>query len=150
MKCSVDGCCSSVTCKGFCNVHYQRWHRTGSTERKMVNWHGGRYRHEQGYIRVHIGNNEYRMEHVLKAEKALGKPLPADAVVHHMNGDPGDNETPWNLVVCPDQDYHLLLHRRAQALGYEPIGGFKLAKKPSRKPVRGGDLMTTEEAEDGA
>lgn len=99
----------------------------------MKNWHGGSYKHEQGYIRVHVGGNKYRMEHVLIAEKALGKPLPPKAIVHHMNGDPGDNKTPWNLVVCPDQDYHLLLHRRAQALGYEPIGGFKMATKPGKR-----------------
>lgn len=113
----------------MCKIHYLRVYRTGQTERKMLNWHSGSYRHEQGYIRVHVGDNQYRMEHVLMAEKALGKPLPPEAVVHHVNGDPGDNKTPWNLVVCPDQDYHLLLHRRAQALGYEPIGGFGMAAK---------------------
>jgi hypothetical protein len=73
------------------------------------------------------------MEHVLFAERALGRELPDGAVVHHVNGDPAANKTPWNLVLCPDQDYHLLLHRRAQALGYEPLGGFKRAKKPPRK-----------------
>ena len=132
IKCSVDGCESIDYSKGMCKIHYSRVHRTGQTERKMLNWHGGSYRREQGYIRVHVGGDQYKMEHVLMAEKALGKPLPAGAVVHHVNGAPGDNKTPWNLVVCPDQNYHLLLHRRAQALGYEPVGGFKMAAKKRR------------------
>ena len=132
MACLVDGCDRIVKARSLCQMHYIRFRKYGDFDRRMQNWHAGRYRHEQGYIRVHVGNNQYRMEHVLFAEKALGKPLPEGAVVHNVNGDPGDNETPWNLVVCPDQDYHLLLHRRAQALGYEPIGGFKLATK--RKP----------------
>lgn len=132
MTCSVDDCARPVLCRALCGMHYQRWKKYGDTARRMANWHAGRYRHEQGYIRVHVGGNQYRMEHVLLAEKALGKPLPEGAIVHHVNGDPGDNKTPWNLVVCPDQDYHLLLHRRAQALGYEPIGGFKLASKPRK------------------
>lgn len=134
MKCRAPGCDreSFVQSRQMCGMHYQRWMKYGDFNRRMENWHGGRYRHEQGYIRVHVGNNEYRMEHVLKAEKALGKPLPAGSVVHHMNGDPSDNDTPFNLVVCPDQDYHLLLHRRAQSLGYEPPGGFGLARKPPK------------------
>lgn len=122
-------------------MHYQRWIKYGDTERRMQNWHGGKYRHEQGYIRVHVGNNKYKMEHVIKAEHALGRALPRKAIVHHVNGDPADNETPWNLVICPDQDYHLLLHRRAQALGYEPIGGFKKTRKPPRRRFLGCDLM---------
>lgn len=130
MTCSIKGCCNPEKARGWCNMHYQRWWKTGDHQRQMKNWHGGKYTHEQGYIRIHVGGKQYRMEHVLKAEKAMGKPMPKGAIVHHVNGDPADNDTPWNLIVCPDQAYHLLLHRRAQSLGYEPPGGFKLARKP--------------------
>ena len=51
-------------------------------------------------------------EHILIAEKALGKPLPKGAVIHH-HGKKTDNT---RLVVCQDQAYHLLLHRRTKAL----------------------------------
>lgn len=47
--------------------------------------------------------------HVLRAEKALGRPLPPEAVVHHADGSKGDKAP---LVICQDQAYHLLLHRR--------------------------------------
>lgn len=53
--------------------------------------------------------------HVLAAECALGKPLPARAEVHHVNGVKHDNR-PGNLVVCPDRAYHKLLHIRQAAL----------------------------------
>jgi hypothetical protein len=53
-----------------------------------------------------------KREHVAIAEKALGKPLPPGAVVHHANGTKNGGE----LVICQDQSYHLLLHSRMRAL----------------------------------
>jgi HNH endonuclease len=66
-------------------------------------------------MRIQIDGRR-RLMHVLLAEKALGRSLPAKAHVHHVNGNPGDNTTPWNLVVCPDAAYHKLLHMRGDAL----------------------------------
>lgn len=54
-------------------------------------------------------------EHVVLAERALGKALPAGAEVHHVNEDRKDNGR-GNLVVCQDHAYHSLLHVRARAL----------------------------------
>lgn len=53
-----------------------------------------------------------RREHTVLAEKALGKPLPIDAEVHHGN-EKHDNTC---LVICQDRAYHMLLHRRTKAL----------------------------------
>lgn len=54
-------------------------------------------------------------EHLLIAERALGKVLSSGVQVHHVDLDKANNE-PSNLVICPNQAYHRLLHRRTKAL----------------------------------
>jgi hypothetical protein len=83
-------------------------------------WKGGRI-NEQGYVLIFLPDHPradsrgYVREHILIAEKALGKPLPPKAVVHHANGS--RNSGP--LVICQDRAYHWLLHRRENKLKLE-------------------------------
>ena len=67
-----------------------------------------------GYYKVRHNGKQVR-EHVAVAEKALGRKLPTGALVHHMDLDKSNN-APMNLVICPNDAYHLLLHRRTRAL----------------------------------
>ena len=55
-----------------------------------------------------------RRQHVLVAEAILGHALPQGAVVHHTDGN-GRNNVPSNLVICPSEGYHQLLHLRQRA-----------------------------------
>ena len=67
-----------------------------------------------GYVRRDFFGKT-KLEHVLVAERALGKTLPLGAQVHHWDRDRGNN-APSNLVIRPDQTYHRLLHRRMAAM----------------------------------
>mgnify|MGYP001213340056 CR=1 FL=1 len=57
----------------------------------------------------------YVYAHVLVVEKTLGKYLPPNVVIHHVDNNPRNNNAS-NLVVCENQQYHMLLHRRTTAL----------------------------------
>jgi hypothetical protein len=58
-------------------------------------------------------------EYRLRAEEALGHPLPPKAVVHHATGSLAPGAP---LVICQDESYHRLLHRRMRvaAAGGDP------------------------------
>lgn len=89
------------------------------------NYKGGRCTHKAGYIFVTAKNHPrassggYVFEHILVAEKVLGRHLPAMAEVHHINGVKDDNRTS-NLVICENAAYHALLHARLNA--YQATG----------------------------
>mgnify|MGYP001581676878 CR=1 FL=1 len=84
------------------------------------NWLGGRNINNSGYIEIktdfhhRVTNRGYVLEHILIAEKILGKPLSPKSMIHHIDEDKTNN-TRSNLVICEDIAYHKLLHRRMRA-----------------------------------
>jgi hypothetical protein len=88
------------------------------------NWKGGNRINQDGYVLILMPEHPrarggYVGEHVLVAEKALGKFLPPGAVPHHHDGNRSNN-SPSNLVICQDNSYHHLIHHRQRA--YEACG----------------------------
>lgn len=97
----------------YCVVHMKRWQLHGHIEPTRQSRFQGRHKNMDGYIKVyHYGRYEY--EHIVLAEKALGKKLPKKARVHHMNEKRDDNHSYFNLVICPNESYHKLLHARME------------------------------------
>lgn len=77
---------------------------------------GNKSHSEHGYITVNLGKKRKQYEHILIAEKALGRPLKRGEVVHHINCNKTDNR-PENLLICTIS-YHLKLHARMRRHPY--------------------------------
>ena len=102
----------------YCSRECLHKYQTGSSH---PSWKLGRVVHKSGYVLIHnpghhrTHSHGYVLEHILVAEKALGKPLPPGARIHHVNSVRDDNR-PCNLVVCQSDAYHKMLHARIRRI----------------------------------
>src|SRR3990172_5671100 len=85
-----------------------------------AHWKGGRGIMTNGYVWIYAPHHPKAKcgmiyEHVLIAEKALGRHMPKGAQVHHWNEIESDNRN-TNLVICQDIGYHKLLHKRMREM----------------------------------
>ena len=80
--------------------------------------HNSKTRTTTGYRFRRVGG-VLTADHRVKAERALGRPLPEGVEVHHADGTFSDQST---LVICQDRAYHQLLHvrMRIKAAGGNP------------------------------
>ena len=84
-------------------------------------WKGGKYMDSDGYVMIYSPDHPrktrggYVAEHILVAEKSVGRFLTKEEEVHHANEIKDDN-SPANLILCPDHTYHMALHQQAKAL----------------------------------
>jgi len=67
----------------------------------------------RGYPGASRGDGTVEAIHRLRAERALGKPLPKGAAVHHADGSKAIDAP---LVICQDARYHNLLHARMRVV----------------------------------
>lgn len=110
--CIADGCDRASEKRGYCDMHYRRMQRFGTLE--TVRQPPGALVIQGGGYMTQRRDGVKKLHHVLIAEASLGKELPPGVEVHHVNENRADNR-PANLVVCPDRQYHMLLHARQRA-----------------------------------
>lgn len=80
-----------------------------------ADWRGSKYVPTRGYVMVYTRvRKKRRKEHIVLAEKALGRPLKKDECIHHVEGDKTNNK-PGNLIICTNS-YHKMLHSRMSYL----------------------------------
>jgi len=93
-------------------------------------WKGGRVIDGYGYALLYNPDNgqasNYTKLHIIMAEKVLGKKLPVGVVVHHSDENRLHNENS-NFVICENQGYHNLLHKRMRAI---EAGGANMVRCP--------------------
>jgi len=93
--------------------------RRGLRGDKNPMWNGGIRHGGDGRIFIlkpehpRSDKNGYVLRSILFSEKALGKPIPPKARVHHFDGDTSNDHE--NLVICESQTYHSFLHQRKRA-----------------------------------
>lgn len=115
--CTVPGCSKPSRYSLICQMHQRRMKRNGHYGRqhrpdRRADGDGGIT--AAGYV-IHNNGGNRRYEHILIAERILGRRLPDGAQIHHVDGNPSNNANS-NLVICPDDAYHKLLHRRQRAM----------------------------------
>lgn len=95
-------------------------------------WNGGR-KISNGYVLVwkkehpRADTHGYVPEHILVAESMNGGALSEGSEVHHKNGIRDDN-TPDNLLICPDHAFHMKTHLRDRA--FKECGNADFRKCP--------------------
>lgn len=79
-------------------------------------WRGGRYVGTDGYVFIYFpehsraGIRGYVREHILVAEKCLGRSLTDVEVVHHIDEDTSNND-PANLYIFENNGKHMAHHK---------------------------------------
>jgi hypothetical protein len=103
-------------------VSYVKGHSAKSLSKSgsdSHNWKGGRTNSSHGYVVVTDESGEKIYEHILVAQRILGRVLRFfgvgdgnNEVVHHIDGDKKNN-APKNLLICTHA-YHVALHARLE------------------------------------
>lgn len=110
--------CMIESQRNFCSSECSSKSQRGRTGNQASYWRGGRHKSKKGYVLIYkpkhypfAKKRKYVREHRLIMEKAIGRYLRQEEVVHHKNGIKDDNRIE-NLLLFNDD----LEHRGYEAL----------------------------------
>ena len=125
VKCSVEGCDNKYFAKNYCSIHYQRFRKYGDPTMKKKNRNV--FKHPVGtimpetrissngnnYLRIKVSDTgvkdtDWRYHHRVIMEDHLCRKLKATEIVHHIDGNKGNNNIS-NLKVI-DRPKHATTH----------------------------------------
>lgn len=86
--------------------------KSARCQEKAPGWKGGKSMSRKGYVVLNIHNGK-KFEHRAVMEEYLGRPLAADEVVHHINGDKTDNRIE-NLQLMTNAEHTIMHHTGAK------------------------------------
>jgi len=118
----------------FIKFHHNKMVHKGESH---PSWKGGKFFDKSGYVMVRMPEHKrqegrrYVREHIIIAEKMLGRELLDNEVVHHINGDKADNSV-GNLKICSSKAEHMKIHeieRATAATGDNTMRKCKFCKK---------------------
>lgn len=81
-------------------------------QERAPGWKGGKSISRKGYVVLNVHNGK-KFEHRAVMEEYLGRPLAADEVVHHINGDKTDNRIE-NLQLMTNAEHTIMHHTGAK------------------------------------
>ena len=108
--CVVPGCPNEVHGRGLCNLHFKRKAAHGDPTTIKIRERGQGTPHNGGYWRFKI-DGKFVMRHRLIAQGKIGRELRTGEEVHHLDEDKS-NDSPSNLIVCPNRAAHRAFHRK--------------------------------------
>ena len=108
--------------KGISNRYVHGHHIKGSNNPHYNN--GKTYSKNDGILLTlpnhpNARKNGTVLEHIVICSAVLGKPLPLKAIIHHWDKNNSNNKS-FNLLICQDQSFHMVIHMRQKA--YEQSG----------------------------
>lgn len=109
--------CGAITTPGR-KFRLGHWMKTpaGAARMSEIKTSGKPSDHGDGYRTVKPGFMQpHKLQHRVVAEQKIGRPLLDTEIIHHKDGDRGNND-PDNLVVCKDNSEHQLIHLQQRAL----------------------------------
>jgi hypothetical protein len=109
--------CCSRQCYGIYKSKYHRGSKHPSAWKGGISHGGSNGKYRLIFKPDHPRSTKrgYVYEHILVAEKMIGKSIKRDAVVHHINGIFTDNR-PSNLMIFPNNTEHLRFHREQKEI----------------------------------